>query len=581
MAKKHTSPYDAAPWFANYDPGVPHNPTLKPAHMCTLLDNAANEKPDNTALIFRTYRLSYRELLQQAETVAANLRKHGVNPGDKVALMMPNMPQMVIAFWGVLKAGGVVVMTNPLYMEKELRHQMTDSGARHMVTLDMCWPKLQALLDVLPIEKYFVTCLDDETLFPENTEAANVLADSVAFDGKRVLPYKTLLEGEERFRHPYGNPQTTLALLQYTGGTTGTPKGVMLSHANQTANIEQAGYVLHTLKEKEQIFAALLPLFHVYGLSTCLLMPTFFAAACVMIPRYDPGEFLGLVKKYKISLYPGAPSVYLSLLQHKDFDKYDLSSLRYGISGSAPIPAAALERFQKISGSKIIEGYGLSESSPITHLTPALGVQKFGSIGLPLPGTDARIVDMDVGTLEMPVGEIGELIIRGPQIMSGYYNLPDETAGALRNGWLYTGDIAYMDEDGYFYIVDRKKDMAIVGGYNVYPREIDDVLLGHPKIKEAVSVAVMHSTRGEMIKAFVVPKDGMTLTVAEVVGYCRKHLASYKVPRKVDFLEALPRAATGKVLRRILRDEERLSAAATKKNSTDSKTSKTPSGENA
>ena len=553
MAKKQPSPYDASPWLANYDHGVPTSLSFTPTHLCELLDTAANNHPDNTALIFRSYSLTYAQLRDQAETVAANLHKHGVNPGDRVALMMPNMPQMVIGFWGVLKAGGVVVMTNPLYMEKELHHQMTDSGTRHIILMDACWAKIEPFRDNIGVEKFFVASLDDHSLFPESEDP---LA-SLPFDGERLVRYESLLEGDERLSVPYGDPHTTLALLQYTGGTTGTPKGVMLSHANQTSNVEQFSLFLYTLRNSPQIFAALLPLFHVYGLATCLLAPTAMAAACVMIPRYDPGEFLKLVQQHKITMYPGAPSVYLSLLQHKDFAKYDLSSLRFGISGSAPIPAEALERFQTISDSKIIEGYGLTESSPITHLTPALGTQKFGSIGLPLPGTDARIVDMDVGTIQMPVGELGELIVRGPQVMSGYYNRPDETAGALRNGWLYTGDIAYMDKDGYFYIVDRKKDMAIVGGYNVYPREIDDVLLGHPKIKEAVSVAVLHPTRGEMIKAFVVPREGENLTVTEIVGYCRKHLANYKVPRQVEFREALPRAATGKILRRVLRDEER------------------------
>jgi long-chain acyl-CoA synthetase len=243
-------------------------------------------------------------------------------------------------------------------------------------------------------------------------------------------------------------------------------------------------------------------------------------------------------------------------MQHKEFAKHDLSSIQYCISGSAPIPAAALERFQNLTGCKIIEGYGLTESSPITHLTPSLGKQKFGSIGMPLPDTEARIVDMEVGTLPVPQGKMGELIIRGPQVMSGYHNRPDDTASTLRNNWLYTGDIAYMDEDGYFYIVDRKKDMVIVGGYNVYPREVDDVLLEHPKIKEAVAVAVLHPTRGERLKAYVVPKPDVELTAAEVVAHCRKQLANYKVPRQVEFRESLPRTITGKVLRRTLRSEE-------------------------
>ncbi|CAK7064961.1 MAG: Long-chain-fatty-acid--CoA ligase [Desulfovibrio sp.] len=561
MTQKHPSPYDAMPWLAHYDAGVPHAPVLELANVCTLLDTAAKATPNAPAIVHRDYSLTYSELLEQAEIMAANLAQHGVAPGDRVALMMPNLPQMIASFWAILKAGGVVVMTNPLYMETELLHQMTDAGVRHLISVAACWPKLNAMRYRLGVEKFFITDAADIAAFPKSwlrriIRKRDTLAPDVEFDNHQVFPYTDLLRGTRRLSAPYGDPEEQLALLQYTGGTTGTPKGVMLSHANQYANAIQSSMYLGVLKNAPQVFCGLLPFFHVYGLATCLLMPTYFKAACVPIPRYDPGDLLGLIERHKISVFPGAPSVYLSLLQHKDLQKYDLSSLKYGISGSAPIPASALEKFNELSGCKVVEGYGLTESSPITHITPALSMQKFGSIGLPLPGTRARIVDMDVGTIEVPVGELGELIVKGPQVMRGYYNRPDETAGALRNGWLYTGDIAYMDEDGYFFIVDRKKDMAIVGGYNVYPREIDEVLLAHPGVKEAVCVAIAHPTRGEMIKAFVVPKDGVTLTVADIVAYCRKQLAGFKVPRQVEFREDLPRAATGKILRRTLKAEE-------------------------
>ncbi len=549
------------PWLAHYDEGVPLAFVHEPEPLCALLDRAADENPKKTACLFRNYRISYSDLRKQAEIMAANLRDHGLNTGDKVSIMLPNLPQAVLAFWAVLKAGGVVVMTNPLYMEKELVQHITDAGVRLMITVDLCWPKLNKLRDRLGIEKYFITSIADALRFPLNwlyrfKARREGTAKPVPYDGAAVLPYSLLLQGSQRLAVRVENPSETLALLQYTGGTTGEPKGVMLTHANMTLNVEQALQVLHTLRGKPQIFASLLPLFHVYGLSTCLLVPTALQATSVLIPRYDPGELLRLIPKYKVTLFPGAPSVYLSLMQHKDFTKYDLSCVQYCISGSAPIPAAALERFQKLTGCKIIEGYGLTECSPITHLTPAQGKHKFGSIGMPLPGTESKIVDMEVGTLSVPQGKVGELIIRGPQVMGGYYNRPDDTANTLRNGWLYTGDIAYMDEDGYFFIVDRKKDMVIVGGYNVYPREIDDVLLEHPKIQEAVAVAILHPTRGETLKAYVVPKPGVELTVAEVVGHCRKQLANYKVPRQVEFRESLPRAITGKVLRRVLRLEE-------------------------
>lgn len=561
MSTKTPSPYDAMPWLAHYDKGVPHELSFEPANICTFLDTAAREKPDGTAIIYREYRLTYAGLLREAEIMAANLAQHGVRPGDRVALMMPNVPQMLISFWAVLKAGGVVVMTNPLYMETELLHQMTDAGVRHLISITACWPKLNAMRFRLGVEKFFITDDADVSSAPRGwlynfLRKRETPSSEVEFDHHQVFPYSLLTKGGKRLSAPYGDPEKDLALLQYTGGTTGTPKGVMLTHANQCANIIQSLSYLCVLKKKPQVFAGLLPIFHVYGLMTCLLLPAALKAACVTIPRYDPGDLLHLIEKHQITMFPCAPSVFLSLLQHKDFNKYDLTSLEYGISGSAPIPAKALEKFQQISRSKIVEGYGLTESSPITHITPTVGMQKFGSIGLPLPGTRARIVDMDVGTIEVPVGELGELTISGPQVMTGYYNRPDETAGALRNGWLYTGDIARMDEDGYFYIVDRKKDMAIVGGYNVYPREIDEVLLEHPGVREAVTVAIAHPTRGEMVKAYVVPKAGVTLTAADIVGFCRKRLAGFKVPRQVEFRDALPRAATGKILRRMLQAEE-------------------------
>ena len=560
MINATSSPEDF-PWLPHYDAGVPATLDYQPEPLCALLDRAAEEDPRRTACIFRNYRISYAELRKQAEIVAANLRSHGLNPGDKVSIMLPNLPQTLIAFWAVLKAGGVVVMTNPLYMEKELLHHITDAGARIMITVDLCWPKLQNLRDRLGVEKYFITSIADGLRFPLNwmyrfKTKRDGSAKPIPYDEKSVLRFTGLLRGRMRLAVPVADPANTLALLQYTGGTTGEPKGVMLSHANLTINVEQALHVLQAVKGKPHTFAALLPLFHVYGLSTCLLVPTALHATIVVVPRYDPGELLRLIPKYTVTLFPGAPSVYLSLMQHKDFTKYDLSCIQFCISGSAPIPAAALERFQNLTGCKVIEGYGLTECSPITHLTPTQGKHKLGSIGMPLPGTEAKIVDMEVGSLPVAQGKLGELIIRGPQVMQGYYKRPDDTANTVRNGWLYTGDIAYMDEDGYFFIVDRKKDMVIVGGYNVYPREIDDVLLEHPKIQEAVAVAVLHPTRGETLKAYVVPKPGVQLTVAEVVSYCRKQLANYKVPRQVEFRENLPRAITGKILRRVLRTEE-------------------------
>ncbi len=549
------------PWLASYDAGVPAHISYETYPLFTLLDRAAERTPRRTAIAFRNYRISYAKLRQLAEVMAANLRAQGVRRGDKVSIMLPNLPQTVIAFWAVLKAGGVVVMTNPLYMEKELVHQIHDSGARFMIALDLVWPKIEPLRDKLGIDKYFLTRIGDGLAFPLNVLYAFKAKREgtwrdLPFDGKHVLPWKTLLKGKARHSTTTCNPTEDLAVLQYTGGTTGISKGVMLTHHNMSVNVQQITTILGDACDMDHCFLGLMPYFHVYGLTTCLTLPTALSATIVPFPRYVPRDVLVGIQKHKPTIFPGAPSIYISLMQQKEVGDYDLTSIRYCISGSAPMPVEHIKRFRELTGAQVIEGFGLTEASPVTHLNPIHGISKAGSIGIPFPDTEARIVDMEVGQVPLPAGKVGELIIRGPQVMKGYWNRPDETANTLRNGWLYTGDIAIMDEDGYFTIVDRKKDMFLVGGYNVYPREIDEVLHEHPKIKEAVTVGVPHPTRGEMIKAFVVVQPGEKLTKAEVVAHCREKLASYKVPKQVEFRDDLPKTVVGKVLRRILRTEE-------------------------
>jgi long-chain acyl-CoA synthetase len=470
------------------------------------------------------------------------------------------VPQTIISFWGALKAGAVVVMTNPLYMEKELVHQIHDSGARQMIALDLLWPKLEKLQDKLDIERYHVTSIGDCLGFPlkqlynfktkrEGTRPA------VPYDGQ-VRPWKDLLRGKERLSHPVADPRQDVALLQYTGGTTGISKGVMLSHFNLTVNASQCSAMLHGLGKQNEVMLGLLPYFHVYGLTVNLLFATAIQATLIPFPRYVPKDVLVATQKLKPTIFPGAPAIYNSLMQQKDVGEYDLSSINYCISGSAPLPVETIKQFKEKADAEIIEGYGLTEASPVTHLNPLNGVRKVGSIGVPFPDTDVQIVDMEVGSVPLPPGKVGEMIIRGPQVMSGYWNRPDETANTLRNGWLYTGDIARMDEDGFFYIVDRKKDMIIQSGYNVYPREIDEVLYEHPKVKEAVAVGVPHPTRGEIIKAYVVVREGESLDKSEIVAHCREKLANYKVPKQVEFRDELPKTFVGKVLRRALRAEE-------------------------
>ena len=460
-----------------------------------------------------------------------------------------------------MKAGAVAVMTNPLYMESELTHQIKDSGAKHLITLDIFWPKIAALREQLELDVCYVTRVRDALKFPLSwlqpfSARRQGTWVPVPFDGKKVVAWKDLFKTTERLSVEVTDAHETIALLQYTGGTTGLSKGAMLTHANLLANLTQLMAIIQQPPEKEHVFLALLPLFHVFGLTITLLLPARMAARVVPMPRYVPADMLEAFKKYQFTAFIGAPSVYISLLQQKNLAHYDLHHIVFCISGSAPMPVEWLKKFEEVTGTPITEGFGLTEASPVTHANPVFGKQKPGSIGVPVPGTLARIVDTENGEKVLAHNEIGELVVKGPQVMKGYWKRPEETARTIRDGWLYTGDIAYMDEEGYFYIVDRKKDLIIVGGYNVYPREIDEVLHTHPKIREAVTVGVNHRSRGETVKAYIVPKEGENLTVPEVVAFCRQKLASFKVPRLIEFREELPKTMVGKVLRRILREEE-------------------------
>ncbi len=549
------------PWISSYDPEVPVNIDYERVPLFRFLDRAAHKWPNRTAIVFKNWKISYTKLKALSEVFAANLRAAGVRKGDRIALMLPNLPQTIVAFWGINRCGAIGVMTNPLYMETEIVHQFNDAGIKICITLDRLWPRLEKLRDQIPAKTFYITSIADGLKFPLNglyTLQAwkNKTLPKVPYDDTNVIQFKKLLKGRDRYTEKNISPDDT-ALLQYTGGTTGVAKGCVLTHFNLGANMQQCQSMIHSLgKEKHETFLGVLPYFHIYGLTTCLTWPTSMGATLAPFPRYVPLEVLKAIQKIKPTVFPGAPSVYISLLQQKSVDKYNLHSINVCVSGSAPMPVEYMEQFEARTGTPISEGYGLTEASPVTHFNPLIGVRKVGSIGLPFPDTDAKIVDMEVGGDPLPPGKRGELVIRGPQVMQGYYNRPDATADVLRNGWLYTGDIAYMDEEGYFYIVDRKKDLIISGGYNIYPREIDEVLHSHPKIKEAVTVGIPHDQRGERIKAYIVVKEGESLSRSAVIAFCREKLANYKIPRKVEFRNELPKAMVGKVLRRALREEE-------------------------
>ncbi|MDD2966481.1 MAG: long-chain fatty acid--CoA ligase [Desulfovibrionaceae bacterium] len=546
------------PWLSNYPPAVPSDVEHFSQPLFALLDEAAQHYPDRKALIFQNTSYTYRQLQEKAEQCAAALRGLGIQEGDKVGVLLPNLPQTAVAFWGILKAGAIAVMTNPLYQEKELVHHFNDAQVKCLILLDLLWPRVASLRSRLPIETYIVTSVGEALSFPLNYLYSLKMwrqksSHTLPSNDPHVLAWRTISKERRRYSATIADPAHQPALLQYTGGTTGLPKGVMLSHANLGTNATQILSIIQETAQKEHRFIALLPFFHVYGLATGLVIPAALAATTLPLPRYVPQDMLQLIAKHRPTIFPGAPSVYTSLLQQKTLPQYDLKSIQICISGSAPLAHETYRQFQKLTGAAILEGYGLTEASPITHINYA---GEIGSIGVPLPSTQARLIDTETGEDVTASGQKGELIIRGPQVMQGYWNHAEETAQTLRDGWLYTGDIATMDEKGFFTIIDRKKDLVLVGGYNVYPREIDEVLLEHPKILEAVAVGIDDAVRGEILKAYIVPKKGESLTKAEVTAWCREKLASYKVPRHVEFRQELPKTMVGKVLRRALREEE-------------------------
>ncbi len=549
-------------WQAHLAEGAAQYPEIAIRSIQSYLDDAAKKFGSRKAVIFQNLTITYRQLKDKAEIFAASLRDRGLKTGDRVAVMMPNLPQTVIAFWGALKAGATVVMTNPLYMEKELTRHFQDCTPKFLVTMDLFWSKISGLRDKLGVQAYIVSRVADGLAFPLNfiqsfhaKRQGN--APSVSYDGETVIPWKAMMKNRRRYSEEPEHPETDLALLQYTGGTTGFSKGAMLTHGNITAQLQQLIALIQWNEScPEHIFLSVMPFFHVFGLVGTLILPAVMASPCIPVPRYAPRDMLELIRKHRPTFFVGAPSVYISLMQQKNIAQYDLTCIQLCISGSSPFPQASLKLFQELTHAHITEGFGLTEASPVVIANPVYGRQKIGSIGIPIPLTEARIVDLETGRDELSENEIGELVVRGPQVMQGYWNHPEESSATIVDGWLHTGDIAYRDSDGYYFIVDRKKDMAIVGGYNVFPREIDEVLHEYPKIKDAVSLSVPHRSRGETLKAYIVPKEGEKITASELAAYCRSKLASYKVPRIFEFRKELPKTVVGKVLRRALREEE-------------------------
>jgi len=552
------------PWLAFYEAHVPRSIAYPEVPLFHLLGESARRFPERPALVFYGRVVTYGELEDLTGRYARLLLQLGIQRGERVAIMLPNSPQAVIGYYGALKAGAIVVMVNPLLVQRELEELLIDSGAKTILSLDLFYPRIAQARGRIAFKHILLTSLSD--FLPWWKRPLFLLKawrEGQRVKVKREPPVYDFLQLLRSAKPQSSLPEISCgetALLQYTGGTTGTPKGVMLTHKNLAANTLQCKHWIGNLKEGQEVFLAVIPFFHAYGMSVCMNLAIATASSLVLLPRFHTEEALRMIERHRASIFPGVPLMYAAVNHHEKVKSFDLSSIKACISGAGPLHEEVQRRFEELTGGRLVEGYGLSEASPVTHCNPIYGGRKTGSIGLPYPDTEAKIVDPDQEGKEMAAGEIGELIVRGPQVMSGYWNRPAESAAVLRDGWLYTGDIAKMDEEGYFFIVDRKKDMIKTKGESVYPREIEEVLHRHPKVKEAAVVGVPDPFTGETVKAYIVVKDGEKATAEEIMDFCKGQLAAFKLPRSVEFRSELPRTAVGKVLRRTLLEEEKRKA---------------------
>ena len=553
------------PWLAHYDKGVPQTIDYPKAPLFHFLEEAARKYPDHACTIFKGAVISYREMNEQSNAMAAALVEMGVKKGDRVGIFMPNLPQFVAAFFGILKAGGVVVAVNPTYPVEEVLTPVNDAGIEVMFTLTRFYDKLKQVRAKSGLKKIIVTNIK-ESLPPFTRVLFTLLKEKK--DGDRV---DSLESGDfwmqELLKKHAGAPKPNIdvqpddtALFQYSGGTTGVPKGAVAMHRNVVANTLQIKLWMTGLEEGKEVVLMGIPLFHVYGMVAGMSFAMASGATMVMVPNArDLKDVLVNITKYKATIFPGVPLLYNAINNHPDVKagKYNLSSIKACISGSAALMRETKEAFERLTGGKVFEGFGMSEAPTAVTCNPLNGVNKTGSIGMPLPDVDMKLISLDDGETEVPFGEIGEIVVNGPQVMKGYHNMPTETANSLRTlndgkPWLFPGDIARMDEDGYFYIVDRKKELIKPGGFQVWPREVEEAIMDHPKVLEVGVGGIPDPHRGETVKAWIVVKPGETLTEEELKAFCKEHLAPYKVPTHYEFRTELPKTTVGKILRREL-----------------------------
>lgn len=557
-------------WHKSYDAGVPTSIDYQETCLSGFLDKSAKQLPDSTAVVFMNARLTYSQLAEHVDRLATALVALGVEPGVRVAIQLPNLPQTVIAFFAAMKVGAQVVMTNPLYTPREIEHQWTDAGCKLAITTDfLYYQKLRELRPKLGIETWILASIPEYLRFPLNLLAPFKLKQQQPPLYAKVAPEPGIHFFKQLIEHtPPAPPRLELdfdevAVLQYTGGTTGPSKGAMLTHRNLSCNVQQVNAWFSDVEYGREVILTVLPLFHVFGLTVAMNWGIFAGAKLVLMP--NPRDFKALVTnvaKHRVTVFPGVPALFNGLNNYPGIEKIDVRSVKSCFSGSAPIAPDVLEKFEQLTGARIIEGFGMSETSPVTHVNPLGGERKIGKVGIPVSDTDARCVEIEDGRSEVPPGQEGELIVRGPQVMKGYWNRPEATAETLQDGWMHTGDLAVMDTDGYFQIVGRMKDMINCGGLKVFPDEVDAVLMAHDKVLEAATIGVPDPKRGELVKSFIVLQPGQTLSKDELDKYCRELLAPYKVPREVEFIESLPKSSVLKVLRRELRERELAKRAA-------------------
>ena len=550
---------DAPVWWKRYPPSVSPHVEIPPLLLHELVANVVRANPTKMALIYYGRRWTYEEFWGECGRFAAALRRDGVHPGDRVAIYLPNCPLYPIALFGALRAGAVVAQVSPLYLGDDLVALLQDAQPKAIVTLEILYPNLTRVRGRHAVPIAYVARLRD--FYPARTRPfVNVVLRRKGRptdfpSGPEVRPWSAV----RRLTDPppadwKGDPATAVALLQYTGGTTGRSKGAMLTHRNLIANVLQLNSWNVRRQPGHEVLLASIPLFHIYGLTVALLTALCDGSAVVLQTLPDVPELLKLIDRYQPTQFPGVPALYQALLRHPETPRHQLRSIRFCLSGSAPLPVEVQRQFEAMTGATVIEGYGLSETAPATHANPTQGERRPGSIGVPLPDTYQRVVDLEDPSVVLEVDQPGELAVRGPQVMLGYYHQPEETEKVLRDGWFLTGDVARVDADGFAYIVDRKKDMINVGGLKVWPREVEEVLFRHPAVQDVAAIGVPDPEMGEVVKAFVVRKPGATVSEGELIGFVRNDLAHYKAPRSIEFRESLPRSGVQKVLRRALRE---------------------------